>query len=285
MCSDRDIQIIDRGIDSCWLDGDRFDAKKMKQKLLDSVTQKRQHKFHRLVNRKLLIARANDKAVLPVVKEEIVTEAPAQMHKVTFERLVAARPTAAPAKVVEVPQVVLSDASRRILRSSQRTKDLERMSLEERDRALLQIKTDALLKLGEALEQDERKEMQAPANLGAMPVFYGKLLDERKQRAPKEVAEESESFKPKLTPYHEYQKKKERLAAKQVVPVGWAESVQRLRLARIDRNELRDALTPRSAPMKLSQQGRYSEWKKNTGRPEKKVRLVGTDAVDAALGI
>jgi hypothetical protein len=284
-CSDGEMQIIDRGIDSCLLDGDRFNAKKMKRKLLDSVTQKKQHKFHVLVNHKLLIARANDKAVLPVVQEDIVAETPAKMHKVTFERLVAARPTAVPAEVIDAPQVVMSHASRRILRSSQRTKDLERMSLEERDRALLQIKTEALQKLGEAREEDERKEMQAPANLGAMPEFYDRIPDEWKQRAPREVAEEPESFRPKVIPYHEYQKKKERLAAKQAMPVGWEESVQRLRLARLDRNELRDALNPRSGPMKVPQQGRYSEWKKNVGRPEKKVKFVGTDAVDAALGI
>jgi hypothetical protein len=47
-------------------------------------------------------------------------------------------------------------------------------------------------------------------------------------------AEEAESFKSKVIPYCEYQKKKERLAAKQVIPVGWEESVQRLRLARLD---------------------------------------------------
>jgi hypothetical protein len=205
------------------------------------------------------------------------------MRKVTFERLVAARPAPAPAEVVGTPQVLLSDASRRILRSSQRTKDLERMSLEERDRALLQMKTDALLKLGEALEEDERKEMQGPSNLGALPGFYDKLPDEWKQRAPKEVAEEPESFKPKVTPYHASQKKKGRLAAKHVVPVGWQESIQRLRLARIDRNELRNTLNPRSGPMKPSNQGRYGEWKKSAGKPEKKIRLVGTEVADVVF--
>jgi hypothetical protein len=284
-CSDREIQIIHRGIDSCVLDGGQFNAKKMKRKLLDSVTKKKQHKFHRLVNHKLLIARANDKAVLPVVQEDVPAETAVKMRKVTFERLVAARPAPAPAEDVGTPQVLWSDASRRILRSSQRTKDLERMSLEERDRALLQRKTEALQKLGAALEEDERKEMQAPANLGAMPEFYDKLPDDWKQRAPKEIPQEPESFKPKVTPYHEYQRKRERLAAKQVIPVGWDESVQRLRLARTDRNELREALDPRSGPVKLSQQGHYSEWKKRVTRPEKNVRVVRTDAVDAALGI
>jgi hypothetical protein len=264
---------------------------KMQTKLLNAVTGKSQHKFGLLVSRKLLIVRANDKATLPVIQqEEPVIETAAKMCRVTFDRLVAAKPTVAPTETFEeVSRVGLSDASKRILRTSQRTKDLEKLPLEERDRVLLQMKNDAIQKLEVALVDGERKEMQAPTNLGALPEFYARLPDDVKQRAPKEAPEVEETFRPKVTPYSEYRKKQERCSAKQVMPVGWKDSVQRIRLARLDRNEIQKALDPRSGPVKISQQNRYAAWRRSQIEQERETKVkenpIDEDEVDAALGI
>jgi hypothetical protein len=137
-----------------------------------------------------------------------VIETPAKMCRVTFDRLVAAKPTVSlPETVEEVSQVRLSDASKRILRTSERTKAIEKLPLEERDRVLLQMKNNAIQKLEVARIEDERKEMQPPTNLGAMPEFYGRLPDDLRQRAPKDLPEVEETFRPKVTQYSEYRKK------------------------------------------------------------------------------
>jgi hypothetical protein len=212
------------------------------------------------------------------------------MCRVTFDRLVAPRPTVSPIEPVEeVSQAGLSDVSKRILRTSQRTKDLEKLPLEEREIVLTQMKNEAIQKLEMARVEGERKEMQPPTNLGAMPEFYGRLPDEVKQRAPKEVFEVRETFRPKVTPYSEYRKKQERLSAKQVILVGWEESVQRIRLATLDRNEIQEALDLRSGPVKISQQSRYTEWRRSQIGQERRKKVkecpIDQDAVDAALGI
>jgi hypothetical protein len=67
-------------------------------------------------------------------------------------------------------------------------------------------------------------------------------------------------------------------------PVGWEESVQRMRLARIDRNEIQAALDPRSGPVKVSQEGQLARWRKaQEDAAERKVG--GAEEVDTALGI
>jgi hypothetical protein len=81
-------------------------------------------------------------------------------------------------------------------------------------------------------------------------------------------------------------KPKKRMKEKQDVkkPVGWEETVQRLRLARIDRNEIQAALDPRSGPVKVAQESKWVKWRRSQGElPEKKVN--GTNDVDAVLGI
>jgi hypothetical protein len=108
-----------------------------------------------------LIVRANDKATLWVIEqEEPVIETPAKMCRVTFDQLVAPRPTVSPIEPVEeVSQAGLSDVSKRILRTSRRTKDIEKLPLEKRERVLTQMKNDAIQKLEMAHVDDERKEM------------------------------------------------------------------------------------------------------------------------------
>jgi hypothetical protein len=283
-CCKQETELLNRHIDECRIDDDRFDAVKMQTKLLNAVTGKSQHKFGLLVSCKLLIVRANGKATLPVI------ETTAKMCRVTFDQLVEPKPIVPQTKTAEeVSQVGLSDAPERILRASQRIKDIEKLPLEERDRVLREMKNDAIQKLELARVEEERREMQPPTNLGEMPEFYGRLPDHVKQRAPKEVPEVEETFRPKLTPYSEYRKKQERLSAKEVVPVGWEESVQRIRLARLDRNQIQEALNLRSGPVKISQQSRYAEWRRSQIEQEREKKVkeesIDQDAVDAALGI
>jgi hypothetical protein len=82
--------LISGVINRCRVDDSHFSAALLQQKVVDAVLLSRNHPFQILVRRQLAIARANEKIIL---QQQPIAEAPIQMERSTFERLVAPRPT------------------------------------------------------------------------------------------------------------------------------------------------------------------------------------------------
>ncbi|KAH0788287.1 hypothetical protein GPJ56_007761 [Histomonas meleagridis] len=290
--TDSEMEIINKGLERCHISNDVYSAKALKDKLIDSITLRKQRRFNRLIKRKLIIARANEKIIVeqqePVVEE--VKCAPT-MQKETFERLLSARPTivAEPDPETNVKIVALSKKSEKILMKSQRTKELQAMSLDERGRYLQEMKMQSIKKLEEEIIENENKEMQTPDNLGMIPEFYSHLPSEIKQRKKKNEIEEKKEvdFKPKTNSYEEYRRRKER-QEKAFKPIGWDESVQRIRLGRLERNEIQNALDPRAGPIKMTKLRRYMKNRSKKIQEDKSSVIcsdISVDEIDNHLGI
>lgn len=271
-----ELRVINKVINNCQINEETFSAKKLESKMIRAVVQpRRQRKFQMLVINKLAIARANEKIVAKV--EEEIEEEPVgksvTMQKDTLARLLASKPTVEKEEEVEEEYSLISDRSKQILAKSTRIKDVQHLSLEERNVILTQKRDDEIHKMEEELKQNEEKEMVAPKNLGVMPEFYDKLPEDRKKRT--KVAPEAEiiSFKPQTNNYDDYKRQQEKMRSKQTTPVGWEESIARLRLARQEREEIQEALEPR-APLKvIKNHVNFAEWKqKNTRRSRRRLQ-------------
>jgi hypothetical protein len=284
MTSEEDMTSLMTAIDRCKVD-EFFSGKRLETELIEAVTQRRHRRFHAIVNRQLAVARANERAQAQAAPEPEASVTSTTMKRVTFERLIAPRPQTVADETEEFAQVSISGASKRILRKSQRRKELQSLPLEERSRMLATMREDAIRKMGMELEQEELALMQQPAKLGDLPGFYDHLPDDVRHRSAKEEAPIESWFKPKIIPYDDYRRQKARSSTKQVTPVGWENSVQRMRLARLERNEIQEALDPRSGPMKSLNRGRYAEWKKSKSSSNAPEQNPSSEAVDSVLGI
>jgi hypothetical protein len=103
-CSDGDVTLINGVINRCRTDESHFSATRLQQKVADAVLLSRHHKFQILVNAKLTMAHANERAVATPEKPE----PPMVMCRSTFERLIAPRKAETPKtkkKACEEPKV------------------------------------------------------------------------------------------------------------------------------------------------------------------------------------
>jgi hypothetical protein len=278
-----------RGIDRCRTVDGSYSAKILERKLIESLTQTRCRRFNVLVANRFRIARANEKLAVETQesKAEVndVASVTSKMQKETLDRLLTVRTIVDATPEDDTAFTGLSEGSKRVLRKSRRTQDLQMMSLEKRNEIMTKMKQEAIQKLEKELQDEELREMQTPNNLGAMPEFYHKLHLEKKPRIDEE--KEEESHRPKTTKYEDYQKQKSRQS---LTPVGWENTVQRMRLARIERNQIQEALDPRSGPVKISARVSYADWKKKMKeqKPQAEIAEAETGAleeVDLVLGL
>lgn len=294
--SDYERSLIDKVIEESKVDDEKYNACIVKEKLIECFIMKKQTKFSRLVTKKFALARANERAVIK--NEEPVEDAEemrcaAKMQKETLERLLNSKP--AEVEVEEEPAVqtkALSEASKTILLKSERTKEIADLSLDERDKLLLQKRDEVVNKLKETIAKEEESQMKQPTNLGVIPEFYDKLPEEKRRRTKKaDVTEEEPSFKPKTNSYDEFKKKNLRAEPK-IKPVGWEQTVERIRLGRIERNKIQAALDIRNSEVPIKKSNvRFAEWKKKVSKRGQ--RQVAVEAatlseaadIDAALGI
>lgn len=254
---ENEVALCEKQISKCLSSNDTYSACQLKEALIDCFTSRSTSKFSRLVSSKMALARANERAVVKTEETEEDAESfkcAAKMQKETLERLLATRPQLEDETEEEKPQIksILSDASKSILAKSERTKSISQMSLEERNKLLLQKRDEIVDKLKQTIEKEELSEYKQPTNLGFLPDFYDKLPEEKKRRTKKDDDSkiEENSFKPKINSYEEFQKKKTRFELAQK-PTGWEETVERLRLARIERNRIQESLDIRnSLPIK-----------------------------------
>lgn len=307
-----EMQMIEKEYSQCLVDTEKgvYSAKQLETRILDSISLKKHRKFDVYVNRRLAIVRANEKPVIieqPEEKPEPVKR-PTTMHRVTFDRLIAVKPAVPESDnqnvsditlKKETEQVKLSKASQSILQKSQRTQEIMNMPLDQRDNYLMKRRNESIQKLEESLQQQEEKELKVkPSNLGALPRFYEQVQQEIKQRQPKQnqnkKATEKDSFKPKTMSYNDFQKMKEKIYGTEPKVAGVEERIKRLRLARIERNELQEALDPRALPSEL----KNLKKKKNPAKKNVNTNLSANqvenqdvtvnepaDAVDSVLGI
>jgi hypothetical protein len=250
--------VLLRGIDRCrGVDG-TYSAQILQRKLIESLDQGRHRRFNVLVANRFRIARANEKSVdqkneptSPVV----AAPAPVKMKKKTWERLLAAKPVAEALPQEETRRSLVSEGSRRVLKKSKKSQNLQNLSLEERTEVLSKLRQEAIEKLEKELEAEELKEMQPAANLnlGEMPEFYQKIRKEKKEKKEEEKV------------------------------------VQRIRLGRVERNVISEALDFRSGPVKMGKCVSYAEWKKEQEKgKEKETKMegdVGGDEIDLVLGL
>lgn len=305
--TEEELQMIEKEYLQCLIDKEKsiYSAKQLESRILDSISLKKHRKFNVYVNRRLAIVRANEKPVIeqPEEKPEPVKR-PTTMHRVTFDRLIAVKPNATENDnqyvndinlKKETEQVKLSKASQSILQKSQRTQEIMSMPLDQRDNYLMKRRNESIQKLEESLQQKEEKELKTkPSNLGTLPKFYEQFQQELKQR-PKQNQQqkEKESFKPKIMSYNDFQKMKEKVYGNEPKIAGVEERIKRLRLARIERNELQEALDPRALPTELkNMKKKKSQAKKNTNMnissSQTEIQEVvnePTDAIDSVLGL
>lgn len=310
--TDEEMQMIEKEYSQCLVDKEKniYSAKQLETRILDSISLKKHRKFNNYVNRRLAIVRANEKPVIAEKTEEKPepVKRPTTMQRVTFDRLIAVKPNVSESDnqngsditlKKETEHVKLSKASQFILQKSQRTQEIMSMPLDQRDSYLMKKRNESIQKLEESLQQEEEKELKTkPSNLGALPRFYEQFQQEIKQRQPKQnqnkKGSEKDSFKPKTMSYNDFQKMKEKIYGSEPKIAGVEERIKRLRLARIERNELQEALDPRALPTELKNiKKKKNPVKKNvnmnlsTNQEEVQDCPINehVDAVDNVLGI
>ena len=288
MPTDHELAIVEKEIEKCKTNDDTYNACQMKEMLIECFISRKQTKFSRFVSSKMALARANERAV---IKTEEAEEDPeevkcaAKMQKETLERLLNSKPVEV---VVEEEPVVqtkaLSNASKSILAKSERTKNIADLSLNERDKLLLQKRDELVSKLKETIEKEEESKMKAPTNLGALPDFYDKLPEDKKHRTKKtEEPDNDATYRPKINSYEEYKKK----IAKEpkIKPSGWDQTVERIKLGRLERNRIQAALDIRNSdlPVKKPQtkRNKFAEWKQRVSKRGQR-QLAAEAEADAA---
>ena len=290
-------KMIEKELKRCLIRDNVYSAKKLEGKLVDSVTLRRSHKFNIFINNKLAIARANEKPVLEQQEEAPEpAKSSATMQKETFDRLIASKPI--PVAEQEPNEQkndkpILSRASKFILQNSQRTHEISQLPLEQRDKYLLEIRKEAIQKLEATLHEEEEKEMRVkPQNLGQLPEFYGNLPSEIKQRQNHTVIKNDEAqFKPKTISYSAFLQNKDKIFGGDKKIAGAEERIKRLRLARIERNELQEALDPRALPAELKNMKKRNTKKKSSSKQVTEIvkkeeeTSPCTDEIDGVLGI
>ena len=288
MPSDHELAIVEKEIEKCKTGDDTYNACQMKEMLIDCFISRKQAKFSRFVSSKMALARANERAVMKTEEAEDDPEevkCAAKMQKETLERLLNSKP--AEVAVEEEPVVqkkALSSASKSILAKSERTKDIADLSLNERDRLLLQKRDELVSKLKETIEKEEESKMKAPTNLGALPDFYDKLPEDMKHRTKKtEDTQEEATYRPKINSYEEYKKKISK--EPKIKPSGWDQTVERIKLGRLERNRIQAALDIRNSelPVKKSQakRNKFAEWKQRVSKRGQR-QLAAEAEADAA---
>lgn len=292
--TEEELEMIQKEYKRCLVNEEKqiYSAKKLEAKLIDSVSLRRHRKFNVFVNHRLAINRANIKPTFQKEEEpQNSVKCSSTMQKETLNRLLATKSvekeTAEPAeKIQDHPKI--SKASQMILQKSQRTHDMMQMTLEERDSYLLKLRNETVQKLEETLQKEEEKELKMkPSNLGALPSFYDQIPAEKKQRTSKTTHDKNNQFKPKTISYSEFQKMKEKVYGSEPKIAGVEERVKRLRLARIERNELQQALDPRAVPAELKNMKKKRVTKKPVveSQPKEEEDIKVTDEVDNMLGI
>ena len=287
-----EMKVLLKGIERCRVMGEVFSAKKLQAKLMDALGPKKHTRFDIIVSTKLSIARVNEKFHSEPEQEQEPAPEPtvAKIHKDTLERLATARRAPEPEpEPVAVAPVGISEMSKRILKNSQRTQNIQNLTMEERDKILEEKKRAMNEKLQKEIKDGEEQEMKKPVNLGVMPTFYENLPEDVKQRTQTQEHTEEMTFKPKTMSYEDFKRQQERQSSlKQTKVQGWEDSVQRMRLARIERNELSAALDPRAGPIKVTKRARYAEWKKAQKaehQQQEEQMSEQAEAVDSILGL
>ncbi|OHT14041.1 hypothetical protein TRFO_43182 [Tritrichomonas foetus] len=292
--TEEELKHVEKEYKHCLIGENVYSAKKLEAKLVDSVTLRRNRKFNVFVNGKLIIARANEKAAIEQHEEEPEpVKCSSTMQKETYERLLASKPAivAEPETTQEPTTGLISRGSKFILQKSHRAQEISQMSLEERDHFLTKLRDETVHKLEVALKEEEEKEMHIkPHNLGALPQFYEQLPAEVKQRATPTKKVIEEQYKPKTTSYAEFLQKKDKIFNTETKVAGVEERVKRLRLARIERNELQEALDPRALPAELKNLKKKAHKKKAHKKPAPETKTEEivegcTDEIDDILGI
>lgn len=308
--TDQELKMIEDEYSQCIVNKEKniYSAKQLETRILDSLSLKKHRKFNIYVNRRLAIVRANEKVVIeqPEEKPEPV-KCSTRMHRVTFDRLIAVKPAAPESDnqnvnditlKKEAEQVRISKASQFILQKSQRSQEIMDMPLDQRDNYLMKLRNQSIQKLEESLQLEEEKELKTkPSNLGALPKFYGQIQQELKQRSSKQSQSKKESekeSKPKKLSYNDFQKMKGKIYGAEPKIAGVEERIKRLRLARIERNELQEALDPRALPTELkNMKKKKNVAKKNASLSSSIIQADSqadpssetVDDVDNALGI
>ncbi|EAY21401.1 hypothetical protein TVAG_198390 [Trichomonas vaginalis G3] len=294
---EHEVALCTKTIAKCLTADGNYSACQLKEALIELFTTRNPNKFGRLVCSKMTLARANERSVIKVEEPSEDAESikcAAKMQKETLERLLATKPQIEE-EVEEVKPVqtkILSDASKSILAKSERTKSILQLSLEDRNKVLLQKRDEIVSQLKKTIEQEEESEFKAPTNLGYMPDFYEKLPEEKKRRSKKvEDKPEEPSFKPKTNSYQDFQRIKYKFEVSQK-PTGWEETVERLRLARIERNRIQESLDIRNSTVPIKKRVSFGALKKKIKKhAEQNKAAVETNslseagAVDSILGI
>jgi len=293
--NESEMEIIKKVLEKCKSSDSLYDGQILRSKMIKACKNKKCSKFTSLINTRLSLARANEKTYYEIPEEvEEPIKVPKTMHRETFDRLLSTKPV--PQQTEEQEEILLtnmlSEASKQILNTSERTKSICKLSIEEREKILGQKKGEELSKLEKELQEELEKELQQkPQNLGIIPEYLDSMPIESRKRTKKDNDQlEEPSFRPKVNAYEDYQRKSA-IQSKIAKPSGWEESIERMRLGRLERNEMQMALDIR-APMQPTKNTNLTLWKKKVHKT-KKPELIrssiqsheNTEALDSILGL
>lgn len=289
--SDKNMEMLTKIIHTCAIKGDqgKYNAQKMKNKLILAIQGTKHHKFQNFVNAQMAIARANEKnAIAEKNDQDIIQEmdefhSKSKLSKETLDRLLAPKISTQQSKEISQKQEsLISKRSEEILKHSQRANYLMGKTLEERSLIFEQEKGEAVEKMAKIEKEKEEESMKSNVHLGSLPEFYDKLPEEIKTR--KDHKEQVKIENVRKSSYEEFKKMKSKLLAPKPKPTGWEKTVQRMRLGRIERNEIQEALDFRAVKPVQAPKHHHNN-SKHINPPTNESDQIETPELDSTLGI
>lgn len=287
---DNKMSIIEKEIEKCLLHDNVYSLKAFKDKVIEAVTKNVHTKFHIFVKKQFYISQFNQKEIIkkPKVEESKHTV----MKKETFQRLLAPKVVYKKEKVSEqAPVQLISKGSQNILNKSDDKMNIQGMDFLERCKYYEEVRHQSIKKLEEErIEKENEKMQKSQLKLGVMPKFYSRMPVEKEEITVGERPQEKHEneLMPKEISNEKSIKGKSHVLLT-LKPNGWDESVRRIRLGRLERNELLNALDIRAAPVKNTKLRNYLRNNKSKKQETKKYidtsADINTNEVDEVLGI